>query len=81
MWGIDVIAKPDADDVVKVEKALITGIWVNAQAATAQCYVDRIGWRKLTTPEFVTAAAAARVAKARCTLSIKGDTIVELYVL
>ena len=37
-------------------------------------------WRKLTTSDFVTAAAAARVAKASCTVSIEGDTIIELYV-
>ena len=71
MWGIDVDAKPIVDDVVKVEQALITGIWVNADAGSAQAYIDKIGgWRKLTTPEFVTAAAAARVSKALCTLSI-----------
>lgn len=79
MWGIEVGSKP-IDDVVKVEKALITGIWVNKEAESARAYIDKVGWRKLTTPEFVTAAAAARVSKALCTLSIKGDTITELYV-
>jgi C1A family cysteine protease len=81
MWGVEVDPKPVVDDVVKVEKVRITGIWVNADAKDAQCYVDKLGWRKLTKPEFVTAAAAARVAKALCTLSIKGDTIIEMYVL
>ncbi len=81
MWGIEVDSKLPANDVVKVENVLITGIWVHVDAKGAQCYVNNVGWRKLTTPEFVTAAAAARVAKALCTLSIKGDTITELYVL
>ena len=81
MWGIEVDAQHIDDAVVKVEKALITGIWVNADAKDTQCYIDKVGWRKLSTPEFVTAAAAARVSKALCTLSIKGDTITELYVL
>jgi C1A family cysteine protease len=81
MWGIEVDAKPAEDDVVKLEKVLITGLWVNAAAKSAQCYVDKVGWRKLTTSDFLTAAAAARVAKALCTVSIKGDTIIELYVL
>ena len=81
MWGVEVDVKPVDGDVVKVEKTLITGLWVNADARSAQCFVDNVGWRKLTTPDFVTAAAAARVSKALCTLSIKGDTIVELYVL
>ena len=81
MWGVKVDSSLPLDELVKVEKAQITGLWINADAKGAQCYVDKVGWRKLTTPEFVTAAAAARVAKALCTLSIKGDTITELYVL
>ena len=32
--------KPVVDDVVKIEKTLITGIWLNADAKNAQCYVD-----------------------------------------
>ena len=43
MWGIEVEAKPVNDDVVKVEKALITGLWLNASASSAQCYVDKLG--------------------------------------
>jgi C1A family cysteine protease len=81
MWGVEVDAKPIDGAIVKIDKALITGLWVNEGATNAQCYVDRVGWRKLTTPAFVTAAAAARVAKAPCTLFVKGDTIVEMYVL
>ena len=81
MWGIEVDSKPEDADVVKVEKTLITGIWVHADGGAAQCYVDKVGWRKLTTPEFVMTAVAARVSKALCTLSMKGDTITELYVL
>jgi C1A family cysteine protease len=80
MWGVEVDAKPAIDDVVKLEKVLITGLWVNVGAPLAQCYVDKVGWRKLPSPEMVTAAAAARVSKALCTMAIKGDTITELYV-
>lgn len=80
MWGVEVDAKPVTDEVVKLDKVLITGLWANVGAPLAQCYVDKVGWRKLPSPEMVSAAAAARVSKALCTMTIKGDTITELYV-
>lgn len=81
MWGVDADVKPVVSDVVKLEKVQITGLWANSAATSASAYVDTVGWRKLPSAEFVTLAAAARTAKAPCTISIKGDTIVELYVL
>ncbi len=81
MWGVEIDAKPVVDAVVRVENALITGLWVHADAAGAQCYIDKLGWRKLATADFLTLAAAARVAKAPCTLACTGDTITEFYVL
>lgn len=80
MWAPDVDAKP-ADDVDKLERALITGLWVNAQARQAQCYVDKLGWRKLGSPEMLTLAATAKSSRAPCTLRLQGDTITEIYVL
>ena len=80
MWGVEPVAKAVVDAVVKVEKVLITGLWANSDAVNAQCFVDTVGWRKLPKPEILTAAAAAKVSKSLCTLTMKGDTITEIYV-
>ena len=81
MWGVDVDAKPVVNDVIKLEKVQITGLWANNAATMTQAYVDKLGWRKLPSADFVTLAATARTARAPCTISIKGDTIIELYVM
>jgi hypothetical protein len=81
MWGVEVEPVLPVSDVVTVEKVLITGLWANADASAARAYVDGVGWRKLPSYDFVALAAAARTGGLRCTLSIKDDMIVEIYVL
>lgn len=81
MWGVEVEAALPVSDTVTVEQVLITGLWANADATGARAYVENVGWKRLPSNDFVALAAAARSGGRRCTLTIKGDTIVELYVL
>jgi C1A family cysteine protease len=81
MWGVSAVNSLPVNALTRIENVLITGLWMNAQASQASAYIDGLGWRKLSCSEFVTLAAAARVAKARCTISTSSDAIVELYVM
>lgn len=81
MWGVEIEPALPVSDIVTVERVLITGLWANADSTSARAYVDGVGWRKLPSHDFVMLATAARTGRLRCTMSIKGDTIVELYVL
>jgi C1A family cysteine protease len=81
MWGVVVSEKVPVVNVVTIQNTLITGLWVNADATTSWAYVDKYGWRKLANAAFLTAAAAARMARAKCTITMKDDQIIELYVM
>lgn len=81
MWGVVASGGVPADTIVTVKNALITALWVNADATTAWAYVDQYGWKKLPNTEFFTAAAAARVSRAKCTITMKADQVSELYVM
>ncbi|MEA3032514.1 MAG: hypothetical protein QOH86_530 [Sphingomonadales bacterium] len=81
MWAVETLSQTDVVVTpTKLENALISGLWTNAQAPLAQAFIAGTGWRKLASPNLVTLAAAARVARARCTIGLSGDTIVEIYV-
>jgi C1A family cysteine protease len=81
MWGVVVSGEVPVDNVVTIQNALITGLWVNVDTTTSWAYVDQYGWRQLANMAFLTAAAAARVARAKCTITMKDDQITELYVM
>lgn len=81
MWGVETSGDQPNGDIVTIKNALITGLWVNAGSTTSCAYVDKHGWLKLADATFLTAAAAAHATRGKCTMSIKGGKIIELYVM
>ena len=81
MWGVTVGGELPVDTIVKISNALITALWVHADSATTWAYVDQHGWRKLANASLLTAAAVARTTRSKCTLTLRGDQIIEMYVL